>query len=185
MGLLLPPGGQRRLGSRITTVHTRFPARRGVLYADIMSQLHVEELSAATIVAANSLSLKPGQEDFIAPTTYSVEMVVADPQKTWQRVVLDGDRVVAFVRAYFDPEATNEHLRAALWRINVDAEAQGHGAGRFAVDAVIDEARRRGYDRLTVVYEAGELGPEAFFRRVGFTPVDENEYGEVVAEISL
>ncbi|WP_111466969.1 GNAT family N-acetyltransferase [Microbacterium suaedae] len=150
-----------------------------------MTDLHVEELSADTIVAANSLTLKPGQEEFIAPTTYSVAMVVADPQKTWQRVVVDGDDVVAFVRAYFDPDAESEHLRAALWRINVDAGTQGRGAGRFAVQAVIDEARRRGFDRLTVVYEAGELGPEAFFRRVGFTPVDETEYGEVVAEIML
>lgn len=162
------------------------PSPRRVLYAEGMSELHVEELSAATIVAANSLSLKPGQEEFIAPTTYAVEMGVADPQKTWQRVVIDGEGgVVAFIRAYFDPEAPSDYLRAALWRINVDAEAQGRGAGRFAVEAVLEEARRRGADRLTVVYEAGELGPEAFFRRVGFTPVGESEYGEVVAEILL
>lgn len=162
------------------------PPSDPVLYAEGMSELHVEELSAATIVAANSLSLKPGQEEFIAPTTYAVEMGVADPQKTWQRVVVDGDgAVVAFVRAYFDPEAASEYLRAALWRINVDAEAQGRGAGRFAVDAVLDEARTRGYDRITVVYEAGEEGPEAFFTRVGFAPVSESEYGEVVAEIHL
>ena len=31
----------------------------------------------------------------------------------------------------------------------------------------------------------GEGGPEAFFSRVGFEPVDETEYGEVVAEIRL
>ncbi|MGO1255605.1 MAG: GNAT family N-acetyltransferase [Microbacterium gubbeenense] len=150
-----------------------------------MSELHVEELSAGTIVAANSLSLKPGQEEFIAPTTYAVEMGVADPQKTWQRVVLEGEQVVAFIRAYFDPDASSDYLRAALWRINVDAEAQGRGAGRIAVLAVIEEARVRGFERLTVVYEAGELGPEAFFRRVGFAPVGESEYGEVVAEIIL
>ncbi|MBP2437436.1 GNAT family N-acetyltransferase [Microbacterium amylolyticum] len=147
-----------------------------------MSELHVEDLSAATIVAANSLTLKPGQEEFIAPTTYSVAMVVADPQKTWQRVILDGDEVVAFIRAYFDPDESTDYLRAALWRINVDAAAQGRGAGRFAVDAVLAEAKQRGFERLTVVYEAGESGPEAFFRRVGFIPVDETEYGEVVAE---
>src|SRR5699024_5344589 len=110
----------------------------------------------------------------------------ADPQKTWQRVVIDNDgAVVAFVRAYFDPDAPSDYLRAALWRINVDADAQGRGAGRFAVTAVLDEARSRGIDRVTVVYEAGELGPEAFFRRVGFAPVGESEYGEVVAEILL
>jgi diamine N-acetyltransferase len=156
-----------------------------VLYADGMTTLRIEDLSAATIVAANRLSLKPGQEEFIAPTTYAVEMGVADPQKTWQRVVLDGDVVVAFVRAYFDAEASSDYLRAAVWRINVDAEAQGKGAGRLAIDAVLDEARTRGFERVTVVYEPGAGGPEAFFRRIGFSPVGESDYGEVVAEIAL
>ena len=150
-----------------------------------MTTLRIEDLSAGTIVAANRLSLKPGQEEFIAPTTYAVEMGVADPQKTWQRVVLDGDRVVAFVRAYFDADATSDYLQAAVWRINVDAEAQGRGAGRFAIAAVLEEARKRGFGRVTVVYEPGEGGPEAFFRRVGFSPVGESDYGEVVAEIVL
>jgi diamine N-acetyltransferase len=38
---------------------------------------------------------------------------------------------------------------------------------------------------VDVIYEAGENGPEAFFKRVGFTPVSETEYGEVIAEIRL
>ena len=156
-----------------------------MLYSDLMTTLRIEDLSAGTIVAANRLSLKPGQEEFLAPTTYAVEMGVADPQKTWQRVVLDGDRVVAFVRAYFDDEAASDYLQAAVWRINVDAEAQGKGAGRFAIEAVLEEARTRGFSRVTVVYEPGQGGPEAFFRRVGFTPVGESDYGEVVAEITL
>jgi diamine N-acetyltransferase len=89
------------------------------------------------------------------------------------------------VRAYFDAEASSDYLRAAVWRINVDAEAQGKGAGRFAIDAVLDEARTRGFERVTVVYEPGAGGPEAFFRRIGFSPVGESDYGEVVAEIAL
>jgi predicted fused transcriptional regulator/phosphomethylpyrimidine kinase len=47
------------------------------------------------------------------------------------------------------------------------------------------EARERGIDHVDVIYEAGEEGPEAFFRRVGFTPTGETEFGEVIAEIRL
>ena len=72
-----------------------------------------------------------------------------------------------------------------LWRINVDADDQGRGVGRFAVEKLLEEARDRGMDRVDVIYEAGEGGPEAFFQRVGFTPVGETEYGEVIAEIRL
>lgn len=150
-----------------------------------MTELRLVELSAETIVAVNTMSLKPGQEQFLAPTSYAVAGAVVNPATAWQRVVLDGDEVVGFVSANFDVDATQEHFRSVLWRINVDADDQGRGVGRFAVEKLLDEARERGFDHINVIYEAGDGGPEAFFRRVGFTPVDETEYGEVVAERRL
>ena len=150
-----------------------------------MADLRVVELSAATIVAVNTLSLKPGQERFIAPESYAIAATVVNPATSWQRVVLDGDEVVGFVSAGFDPDAPQQHFRSVLWRINVDADDQGRGVGRFAVEQLVAEARTRGVDRLNVIYEAGEGGPEAFFSRVGFTPVGETEYGEVIAEMPV
>lgn len=150
-----------------------------------MSELRMVELSAATIVAVNNLSLKPGQEQFLAPVSYGIAATVINPATSWQRVVLDGDQVVGFVSANFDPEAPEEHFRSVLWRINVDADDQGKGVGRFAVEQLVEEARSRGVDHVNVIYEAGEDGPEAFFLRVGFTPVGETEYSEVIAEIRV
>ena len=150
-----------------------------------MGDLRLVELSASTIVAVNNMSLKPGQEQYLAPISYGIAATVVNPQTTWQRVVLDGDEVVGFVSANFDPEDPIEHFRSVLWRINVDADDQGRGVGRFAVEQLVDEARQRGMDHVDVIYEAGEGGPAVFFERVGFTPVDETEYGEVIAEIRL
>ncbi|OIJ34007.1 MULTISPECIES: GNAT family N-acetyltransferase [unclassified Microbacterium] len=150
-----------------------------------MSELRMVELSAATIVAVNNLSLKPGQEQFLAPVSYGIAATVINPQTSWQRVILDRNEVVGFVSANFDDEAPEEHFRSVLWRINVDADDQGRGIGRFAVENLIDEARNRGVDHVNVIYEAGEDGPEAFFRRVGFTPVGETAYGEVIAQIRV
>ena len=53
-----------------------------------MADLRLVELSAATIVAVNNLSLKPGQEQFLAPVSYGIAATVVNPQTTWQRVVL-------------------------------------------------------------------------------------------------
>ena len=150
-----------------------------------MAELRLVELSAATIVQVNTMSLKPGQEQFLAPTSYAVAGAVVNPATAWQRVVVDDDEVVGFVSANFDPEAPQEHFRSVLWRINVDADDQGRGVGRFAVEGLLEEARARGFDRVDVIYEAGDGGPEVFFTRVGFVPVDETELGEVVAEIRL
>ena len=150
-----------------------------------MSELRMVELSAATIVAVNNLSLKPGQEQVLAPVSYGIAATVIDPQTSWQRVVLEDDHVVGFVSANFDADAPEEHFRSVLWRINVDADDQGKGVGRFAVESLLDEARTRGFDHVNVIYEAGEDGPEAFFLRVGFTPVGETEYSEVIAQIRI
>lgn len=150
-----------------------------------MSELQLVELSATTIVAVNNMSLKPGQEQFLAPVSYGVAATVVNPQTTWQRVVVDGDEVVGFVSANFDKEAPLEHFTSVLWRINVDADDQGRGVGRFAVQQLLEEARSRGMDHVSVIYEAGPNGPQAFFDRVGFTTVGETEYGEVIAEIRL
>ena len=144
-----------------------------------MPELKLVELSGSTIVAVNALTLKPGQEQFVAPVSYSVAAAVLDPSTTWQRVVVDGDEVVGFVQANFDPDGQDE-FQSILWRINVDAEDQGRGVGTFAVQALSEEAAKRGFDHVNVIYEPGESGPEAFFLRVGFEPVGETQYGETI-----
>ncbi len=150
-----------------------------------MAELRLEELNASNIVAANSLSLKPGQEQFIAPVTYAAEASVVNPDTAWQRVALSGDRVVGFIHGNFDPENPHEEFRACIWRINVDAEAQGKGVGRFLAHALAEEAKRRGFEHITVLWEPGDEGPGEFFHRIGFTDIGETQYGDVIGSLQL
>ena len=48
-----------------------------------------------------------------------------------------------------------------------------------------DEARSRGFSRLTVIWERGDKGPEDFFLRVGFRPEGETRFGEVIGVMEL
>jgi GNAT superfamily N-acetyltransferase len=150
-----------------------------------MGELRLEELSAKTIVAANRLTLRRGQEAFVTPTSYAIADAYINPITSWPRVVLDGDEVVGFIRGNFDPDAPEEEFRSCIWRINVAATAQGLGVGKFAVLGLADEARSRGFHRLTVIWEPGEEGPEQFFLRVGFKVVGETQYGEKLGALEL
>jgi diamine N-acetyltransferase len=150
-----------------------------------MGELRLEELSAKTIVAANSLTLRPGQEQFVTPVSYSIADAYLSPTTSWPRVVLDGNDVVGFIRGNFDPDARQEEFRSCIWRINVAASAQGAGIGRFAVKALAEEARSRGFHRLTVIWEPGEEGPEEFFLRLGFTIIGQTQYGENIGALEL
>lgn len=150
-----------------------------------MAELTLQELGAQTIVAANGLTLKPGQEAFIKPETYTHSEESLDPAGSWPRVVMDGDRVVGYIMGSFDRDSAEDYLRAALWRIEVSDDAQGMGVGRFAVQALADEARARGFDRITVVWASGEAGPEEFFKAVGFQVVGQTPYGENLGALEL
>lgn len=150
-----------------------------------MTDLRLEELSASNIAAANALSLKPGQEQYVTPVSYSAAAAIVNPATSWQRVVVDDKDVVAFVQADFDADAPSEEFRSILWRINVDADDQGRGVGRFAVEAIADEARKRGLDALYVIWEPGTEGPEAFFLRTGFEPIGTTDYGDTIGKLAL
>jgi diamine N-acetyltransferase len=150
-----------------------------------MTDLRLEELSAATIVAANSLTLKPGQEQYAQPTSIASAEHSVNPATAWSRVVLEGDHVVGFIQGNFDAENPSEELRSCIWSLNVDADHQGKGVGRFAVHGLADAARQRGLDRLTVMYDAGDLGPDAFFKAIGFEVVGQTQYGEQFAALAL
>lgn len=147
-----------------------------------MSDLHIEELSANNVVAANTLSLRPGQEAFVAPVSHSIAEAYVRQDTAWPRVVIMDSEVVGFFLANFDDEADSELYRSAVLRMNVDADYQRKGIGAFAVQAVVDEARNRGFDHVTAVWEEGDLGPGKFFRAMGFEVVGETEYGEMISE---
>ncbi len=150
-----------------------------------MSELRLEELSASTIVAANSLNLKPGQEAFVAPTSYALAESYFNPATEWPRVVLEGNTVVGFIRGHFDPETEQPEFRSCIWRITVSADAQGKGVGRFAVLALAEEAKSRGFSRLTVLWDEGDKSPGEFFHKLGFVDIGTTRYGETIGELAL
>lgn len=150
-----------------------------------MEGLTLEDLSANTALAANSLELRPGQEQFANPVTYEHADASVDHTKTWSKVVLLDGQVVGVVRAHFDAGHAQDELRSCIWRISVSASAQGKGVGRFAIEAVKDEARSRGFHTLTVVWTPGEKGPGEFFRKLGFVDSGKTQYGDVIGSLPL
>lgn len=142
--------------------------------------LKLVPLTADNVVAANALSLKPGQEAYVAPVSHSIAEAYVNQDTMWPRVVEDDGEVVAFIMATFNPDIDDELYHATILRMNVDAEHQRQGIGRFAVNAVFEEARTRGFQRVFAVWEDGEEGPGAFFHALAFDEVGTTPYGEII-----
>jgi diamine N-acetyltransferase len=146
------------------------------------SGLRLEPVTQENVRAACKLKLRPDQESLVAPVAWSLADAYTAPDIAWPRLIFDGDQLVGFIMAAFDPGNPAELYHGYLWRLNIGAEHQGRGYGRFAVEGLCQEAVRRGQHRLTVSYNLHENGPEGFYQRLGFRPTGEHNQGEVVAE---
>src|SRR5690554_6537373 len=103
-----------------------------------MAKLRLVELTPDNLGAAVSITVSPEQTRFVAPVLNSIAEAYVNPT-AWPRLILDGDDPVGFIMGNFDPDNELEPFRAGIWRLNVDAGAQGRGVGRFAVNAVAEE----------------------------------------------
>jgi diamine N-acetyltransferase len=144
--------------------------------------LRLEPVTQDNVRAACTLKLRPDQDGLVAPVAWSLADAYTMPDIAWPRVIYDGDQLVGFVMAGFAADHENPLFHSYLWRLNIGAEHQGKGYGRFAVEQLCQEAVRRGHHRLTVSYHAGQHGPEVFYERLGFHPTGEYNEGETVAE---
>ncbi|MFI6081078.1 GNAT family N-acetyltransferase [Streptomyces sp. NPDC051217] len=159
--------------------------------------LRLEKITPGNFDAAIGVRVRPDQDRLVAPVVKSLAEAYVHPDMAWPRLILDGDRVVGFLMAFFDVDFADEaggertgdgagkDLRSELWRLNIAAGEQGRGYGRFAVDAVAAEIRRRGGTRLTVTWQPGDDGPEGFYAGLGFRLTGETSGDETVGELDL
>ncbi|WP_055601086.1 GNAT family N-acetyltransferase [Streptomyces aureus] len=148
------------------------------------SSLRLEKVTPATIDAALDLRVHLHQERNVSPVVRSLAEAYAYGEAAWPRLIFDGDELVGFLMAFldlqWDAQKDPADRRSGLWRLNIAAEGQGKGYGRFAVEAVRDELRRRGASRLYVTWAPGDEGPGAFYERLGFRTTGETSGDQVV-----
>jgi diamine N-acetyltransferase len=149
----------------------------------------LEKVTPDNVLAACRLTVRPDQERFVSPVAQSLAEAYAQPETAWPRLIFDGEQLVGFVMAFhlvrFNPDIPDDPYRSGLWRLNIAADQQGRGYGRFAVRSVCDELRHRGRTRATVTWGQGEHGPEGFYLGLGFRLTGEKSGDQVVGELDL
>ncbi|MEW2397759.1 GNAT family N-acetyltransferase [Streptomyces sp. NPDC046862] len=152
------------------------------------SALRLEEITPRNFEDATGIRVRPEQEFAVAPVTKSLAEAYAHPAGVaWPRLIVDGERPVGFLMAFFDIDWRQDGtlFRSGLWRLNIAAGEQGRGYGRFAVESVAAEIRRRGGKELHVTWHTGPHGPEDFYLGLGFRPNGETSEGEIVGVLEL
>jgi diamine N-acetyltransferase len=148
---------------------------------------HLEEITAGNLDAALGIRVRPDQEHSVSPVVKSLAEAYVHPGVAWPRLIVDGDRPVGFLMAFLDIDWYEDGsvLRSGLWRLNIAAGEQGRGYGRFAVESVAAELRRRGTKELYVTWHPGPDGPEGFYLGLGFRPNGEVSEDQTVGVLEL
>lgn len=156
---------------------------------DETSALRLEPVTPDNVDAAIGLRVHPHQADNVAPVVRSLAEAYAYGDGAWPRLIFDGDRLVGFLMAFVDlqwaPGRDPADRRSGLWRLNIGAEHQGRGYGRYAVRAVGEELRRRGATEMYVSWHRGEHGPGDFYRGLGFRETGELSGDQLVGVLDL
>lgn len=149
---------------------------------------HLEEITPRNLDAALGIRIRPDQEHAVEPVAHSLAEAYVHPAGVaWPRLIVDGDRPVGFLMAFLDIDwrLDGTVFRSGLWRLNIAAEEQGRGYGRFAVESVAAEIRRRGGKELYVTWHPGPDGPEGFYLGLGFRTTGETSGGQTVGVLDL
>jgi diamine N-acetyltransferase len=151
--------------------------------------LRLEEITPDNMDAAIGVRVRPEQEHLVAPVVKSLAEAYVHPTTAWPRLILDDGRPVGFLMAFLGidwlGDGSGTDIRSGLWRLNIASGAQGRGYGRFAVESVAAEIRRRGGTRMTTTWHPGKDGPEDFYLRLGFRPTGETSGSQTVGELDL
>ncbi|MFJ7077881.1 GNAT family N-acetyltransferase [Streptomyces sp. NPDC098781] len=154
----------------------------------ITSSVHLEKITPANFEAAVGIRVRPDQDHAVASVTKSLAEAYVHPEGVaWPRLIVDGDRPVGFLMAFLDIDWRGDGslFRSGLWRLNIAAEEQGRGYGRFAVASVAGEIRRRGGREMYVTWHPGPDGPEGFYLGLGFRANGETSGGQTVGVLDL
>jgi len=144
----------------------------------------LEPITPENVRAVYDLRVGPGQDQFVAPNSWSLAQALSGGDLAWPRAIRVDGEIAGFLMLEIDPVDSQGRMYW-LWRLMVAAARQRSGIGAAAVALAADEVRRRGGAELWTSWVALPGGPEAFYRKLGFEPTGDLIDGEVVGRLQL
>jgi diamine N-acetyltransferase len=146
------------------------------------SPVSLREVTAETVREILRLKVTPEQEQFVASNAVSIAQAYFQRERAWFRAIYAGEAPVGFLMLYDDP-VEPEYF---LWRFMIDAQYQGMGFGKQALDLLVEHVRTRpGATHLGTSCVPKPGGPCPFYERYGFTYTGEEDEGELVMRLPL
>lgn len=145
----------------------------------------LRELTSESVRTICELEVAPHQKSFVAPNAVSIAQAYFEPKAWFRGVYLEaapGLTPVGFVMLSIDDEKSHYYL----WRLMIADGLQRRGFGKRVIELIIEHIRQsETATELLTSYVPGPLGPEGFYKSLGFVDTGEIEDGEHMCRLEL
>lgn len=141
----------------------------------------LREVTGENLKSVLNLRVTKDQEKFVASNAVSIaEAYFAE--NAWFRAIYADETPVGFVMISEIPEKG----KYFLWRFMIDAQHQGKGYGRKAMELIIEHVKTRPHaEAFYTSHRKGEGSPEGFYLKMGFTHTGEVKGGEHLMKLEF
>ena len=148
---------------------------------DIEAIVTLREVTQETVNSILNLRVTKEQEPFVASNAVSIAEAYFSAD-AWFRAIYADETPVGFLMLSDQPDKGDYFL----WRFMVDAQHQGKGYGRCALELLIEYVKTRpNAKELFLSYVPGPGSPEGFYHRLGFEHTGEQAGEELVMKLTL
>ena len=141
----------------------------------------LREITQETVNSILNLRVTKEQEQFVASNAVSIAQAHFSDD-AWFRAIYADDTPVGFLMLSDQPDKGEYYL----WRFMVDAQHQGKGYGRRALELLIEHVRTRPKAKeLFLSHVPGTGSPEDFYRKLGFKHMGEKADEELVMKLTF
>ncbi|MGI9507720.1 MAG: GNAT family N-acetyltransferase [Geminicoccaceae bacterium] len=142
--------------------------------------IEARDITESNIDDLLRLDVRDDQEHLVASNAVTIAQAHYRPH-SWVRGLWSGEKAVGLI-AMIDLQDADEddpQNAAYLWRLMIDADHQGNGYGRQAIDLAFEQARRWQRDTLCVHVCEGKGSALELYRRFGLEPTGRIDDGEI------
>ena len=147
----------------------------------IGARVSLREITQGTVNSILNLRVTKEQERFVASNAVSIAQAHFS-EDAWFRAIYADDTPIGFLMLSDQPDK-GEYF---LWRFMVDAQHQGKGYGRRALELLIEHVKTRpNAKELFLSHVPGTSSPEGFYCKLGFEHTGEKAGEELVMKLVL
>lgn len=147
----------------------------------IEATVSLREITQETVNSILNLRVTKEQEQFVASNAVSIAQAHFS-EDAWFRAIYADETPVGFLMLSDQPDKGAYYL----WRFMIDAQHQGKGYGRCALELLIDHVKTRpNAKELFLSHVPGPGSPENFYLKLGFEHTGEQTGEELVMKLTL